>query len=70
MRPKKNSAFSYETAIKRLEAILTQVQEGKVPLDDLENVLKEARELVSQSRSYLRKLDGTIQELGQEETVE
>jgi len=63
MSRKKNNDFSYETAISRLESILNDIQQGKIPLDQFEATLKEARELFLSSRKYLRSLDDSIREM-------
>lgn len=66
MSPKQKDNFNYEHALERLEQIYNDVQQGKVPLNEYESILKEAQELVKESRAFLRHLDETIQAMTEE----
>lgn len=63
MSAKKKNGFSYDKAVARLDEILLSIQEGKIPLDQFEEVLKEAKSLVDESRQHLRGLQDTINHL-------
>ena len=63
MSSKKKNSFSYDKAVARLDEILLSIQDGKIPLDQFEEVLKEAKALVDESRQYLRGLQDSINQL-------
>lgn len=67
MSKKENKNFSYQRSLERLDEILADIQNGAVPLDKYEDLLKEAHEIIQTSRSYLRKLDDTIKSYEKDE---
>lgn len=56
----KKEEFSYETAKKRLEKIQSELDAGKIGIDDLEKILAEARELIDKSLDKLAKAEKQI----------
>ena len=53
--------YTYTQAMQRLEAILTQLEEGSSNVDTLANLVKEAAELVKFCRAKLRKTEDEVQ---------
>nr|WP_287938631.1 exodeoxyribonuclease VII small subunit [Algoriphagus sp.] len=56
------SDLTYTQAMQRLEAILTQLEEGNKTVDELSSLVKEAAELVKHCRSKLRNTEADIQQ--------
>ena len=55
--------ITYNEAMMRLEEITTKIQGGKVDIDELAGLLKEAQELVKFCREKLYKVDEDIKAL-------
>lgn len=55
--------MTYSEATTRLEEIMGKIQGGKVDIDELTGVLKEAQELVKFCRDKLYKVDEEIKAL-------
>ena len=55
--------MTYNEAMMRLEEITTKIQGGKVDIDELAGLLKEAQELVKFCREKLYKVDEDIKAL-------
>ena len=53
--------YTYTQAMQRLEAILTQLEEGSSNVDTLADLVKEAAELVKFCRAKLRKTEDEVQ---------
>ncbi len=61
---------SYSEAMKRLEAIVSQIESGELDIDELGNQLKEAQKLIKFCRDKLYKADEEIKKmLGDDENV-
>lgn len=60
MSKEKSETFSYEAARKRLEKIQTDLEAGKVGIDDLDTVLAEARELIQKSMDKLTQAEKSL----------
>ena len=58
--------MKYEEAIKNLESIVSMMESGKLDLDQLEEKLKEAQQLIKLSRDKLTKSDEEISKLLQQ----
>ncbi len=58
--------MKYEEAIKNLESIVTMMESGKLDLDQLEEKLKEAQQLIKLCRDKLTKTDEEISKLLQQ----
>lgn len=58
----KKESFTYETARKRLDQIMADIDAGKVGIDDLGTVLAEARELIAKSLEKLSNAEKIIVE--------
>lgn len=58
--------MKYEEAIKNLESIVSMMESGKLDLDQLEEKLKEAQQLVKLCRDKLTKTDEEISKLLQQ----
>lgn len=58
--------MKYEEAIKNLESIVTMMESGKLDLDQLEEKLKEAQQLIKLCRNKLTKTDEEISKLLQQ----
>lgn len=58
--------MKYEEAIKNLESIVTMMESGKLDLDQLEEKLKEAQQLIKLCRDKLTKADEEISKLLQQ----
>ena len=56
-------AMTYAEAIARLEEIMGKIQGGKIDIDELAGLLKEAQELVKFCREKLYKVDEEIKSL-------
>lgn len=55
--------MSYTQAVTRLEEIMNVVQSGKLDVDELSGLLKEAAELVKFCRAKLYKVDEEVKQL-------
>lgn len=55
--------MKYEEAIKRLEEIVTEIEEGKLDMDRIGDSLKEARELIRMCKDKLYKTDEEIKKI-------
>ena len=53
--------YTYTQAMQRLEAILAQLEEGSSNVDTLDELVKEAAELVKFCRAKLRKTEDEVQ---------
>ncbi len=53
--------YTYTQAMQRLEAILTQLEEGSSNVDTLADLVKEAAELVKFCRTKLRNTEDEVQ---------
>lgn len=58
--------MKYEEAIKNLESIVSMMESGKLDLDQLEEKLKEAQQLIKLCRNKLTKTDEEISKLLQQ----
>lgn len=58
--------MKYEEAIKNLESIVTMMESGKLDLDQFEEKLKEAQQLIKLCRDKLTKTDEEISKLLQQ----
>ena len=61
--------ITYSEAMTRLEEIMGKVQGGRVDIDQLAGLLKEAQELVKFCREKLYKVDEEIKALTQGDTL-
>lgn len=52
--------MKYEEAIKNIESIVSMMESGKLDLDQLEEKLKEAQQLIKLCRDKLTKTDEEI----------
>ena len=59
--------ITYNEAMMRLEEITAKIQGGKVDIDELAGLLKEAQELVNFCREKLYKVDEDIKALLEDE---
>jgi len=59
--------MTYNEAMMRLDEITTKIQGGKVDIDELAGLLKEAQELVKFCREKLYKVDEDIKALLEDE---
>ena len=59
--------ITYAEAMSRLEEIMGKIQSGKIDIDELAGLLKEAQELVKFCREKLYKVDEEIKALTEEE---
>lgn len=55
--------ITYAEAITRLEEITAKIQDGKIDIDELAGLLKEAQQLVQFCREKLYKVDEEIKAL-------
>ena len=55
--------LTYAEAMNRLEEIVGKVQDGRIDIDELAGLLKEAQELVNFCREKLYKVDEEIKAL-------
>ncbi len=58
--------MKYEEAIKNVESIVSMMESGKLDLDQLEEKLKEAQQLIKLCRDKLTKTDEEISKLLQQ----
>lgn len=58
--------MKYEEAIMNLESIVSMMESGKLDLDQLEEKLKEAQQLIKLCRDKLTKTDEEISKLLQQ----
>ena len=58
--------MKYEEALKNLESIVSMMESGKLDLDQLEEKLKEAQQLIKLCRDKLTKTDEEISKLLQQ----
>lgn len=58
--------MKYEEAIKNLESIVSMMESGKLDLDQFEEKLKEAQQLIKLCRDKLTKTDEEISKLLQQ----
>jgi exodeoxyribonuclease VII small subunit len=56
----KKQEFTYESAKKRLEQILQEIDSGKTGIDELEKTLQEARDLIEKSLEKLENAEKII----------
>lgn len=59
----------YSEAVARLEEIMAKVQSGRIDIDELACLLKEAQELVKFCRNKLYKVDEEVKALLDESTA-
>lgn len=59
--------MTYNEAVTRLEEIMGKIQSGKIDIDELAGLLKEAQELVKFCREKLYKVDEEIKALTERE---
>ena len=59
--------MTYNEAVTRLEEIMGKIQSGKIDIDELAGLLKEAQELVKFCREKLYKVDEEIKALLEDE---
>ena len=57
--------MTYAEAMNRLEEIVGKVQDGRIDIDELAGLLKEAQELVNFCREKLYKVDKEIKALSE-----
>lgn len=62
--------MTYETAIKRLEEIVTSLESGELPLDKSLKLYEEATELSAFCKKYLDDAEGKLTILSKSETRE
>ena len=55
--------MKYSEAVARLEEIMAKVQSGRIDIDELAGLLKEAQELVKFCRNKLYKVDEEVKTL-------
>ena len=58
--------MTYSEAMTRLEEIMGKIQGGKIDIDELAGLLKEAQELVKFCREKIYKVDEEIKSLTEE----
>lgn len=61
--------MKYSEAVARLEEIMAKVQSGRIDIDELAGLLKEAQELVKFCRNKLYKVDEEVKALLDESTA-
>lgn len=61
--------MKYSEAVARLEEIMAKVQSGRMDIDELAGLLKEAQELVKFCRNKLYKVDEEVKALLDESTA-
>lgn len=61
--------MKYSEAVTRLEEIMAKVQSGRIDIDELASLLKEAQELVKFCRNKLYKVDEEVKALLDESTA-
>lgn len=57
--------MTYAEAMNRLEEIVGKVQDGRIDIDELAGLLKEAQELINFCREKLYKVDEEIKALSE-----
>lgn len=62
--------ITYETAIKRLEEIVTSLESGELPLDKSLKLYEEATELSAFCKKYLDDAEGKLTILSKSEIAE
>lgn len=55
--------MTYESAIKQLETIVTQIESGELDVDQLATKLKEAKKLISFCQSVLTKVGKDVEDV-------
>ena len=60
--------MKYEDAMKKLEAIVSDIEEGKLDIDKISERLKEAQELIKFCKDKLYQTDLEIQKLMEEQS--
>ena len=55
--------LSYEQAMKRLETIVSKVEQGEMDIDSLASKLKEAKELVEFCKAKLLKVEDDVKKI-------
>lgn len=55
--------MKYEEAMKRLEQIVSDIEEGKLDIDLISEKLKEAKELITICRDKLYKVDADVKKI-------
>ena len=59
--------ITYAEAMSRLEEIVSRVQTGKIDIDELSGLLKEAQQLINFCREKIYKVDEEIKALTESE---
>ncbi len=59
----KKEEYTYETAMKRLETLVTSFEQGDIDIDDLSNRLKEAQELLKFCKARLLKAEKDVKKI-------
>lgn len=57
----KKPTLNFETTLKELESIVTNLESGDLPLEDALNEFENAVKLVQQGQEYLQKAEQRIQ---------
>jgi len=57
-------SFDYQKSVERLEKIMEKVEDPSTGLDDIDNYVKQAQELIQGCRNYLRSVRDNLQDLG------
>ncbi len=55
--------MTYEEAIKKLETLVGEMEQGEVPIDKMAERLREAQQLILQCRKQLKAADEAIGQL-------
>lgn len=63
MSKAKGKIASYEAAMKELQVIVSQIQEGEISIDNLSASVKRAAELINYCKEKLRTTEKEIQEV-------
>lgn len=61
MSKAKQKISTYESAMKELQKIVTEIQDGEVSIDDLSTKVKRAAELINYCKEKLRSTEEDIQ---------
>ncbi len=56
-------AIKYEEAVRKLEQIVTRLEDGELNIDELSGELKKARKLITLCKQRLTKTDEEIQKI-------
>lgn len=59
----KKASMTYEEAMKRLEQLVSQIENGQMDVDSLATSLKEAKELVDFCKSKLLKAEKDVKKI-------